>query len=111
MEELFAKMGEFIKMEDELPFADFQAYYQSVMDYLMKNYQDMTTEQLIQAKGITMIMGNNARARAMRKDENRKKFNKMGEKSLFWENAIKLRLTKEGMSEAEIDENVGALWE
>jgi len=39
MEELVAKMGEFIKMEDELPFPEFQAYYQSVIDYLMKNYQ------------------------------------------------------------------------
>ena len=67
MEELVAKMGEFIKMEDELPFPEFQSYYQSVMDYLMKNYQDMTTDQLVQAKGITMIMGNNAKARAMRK--------------------------------------------
>ena len=110
MEELVAKMGEFIKMEDELPFTEFQAYYQSVIDYLMKNYQDMTTDQLVQAKGITMIMGNNAKARAMRKDENRKKFTKMGEKSAFWENAIKLRLTKEGMSESELDEKVDALW-
>ena len=46
----------------------------------------------------------------MRKDENRKKFTKMGEKSAFWENAIKLRLTKEGMSESELDEKVDALW-
>jgi len=84
MEELFAKMGEYIKMEDELPLPEFQTYYQSVMDYLMKNYQDMSTEQLVQAKGITMIMAGNANARALRKDANRKKFQKIGEKSAFW---------------------------
>ena len=110
MEQLCAKMGEFVKMETELPFPDFQAYYQEVMDYLQKNYQDMTDEQLVQAKGITMIMGSNANMRSLRKDENRKKFQKMAQKSNFWENAIKLRLTKAGMTEQELDEKVGALW-
>ena len=110
MEELFAKMGEFVKMEEELPFGEFQDYYKSVMDYLQQNYQDMNTEQLIQAKGITMIMGNNAGARALRKDDNRKKFHKMAEKSSFWEGAIKMRLVKDGMSEDELNVKVDALW-
>ena len=110
MEELFAKMGEYIKMEDELPLPEFQEYYQSVIDYLMKNYQDMDTDQLIKAKGITMIVANNAKARAARKDANRKKFSKMGEKCAFWEGAIKMRLVKEGMSEQDIDAKVDALW-
>ena len=110
MEQLFAKMGEFIKMDTELPFPEFQAYYKDVMDYLMKNYQDMTTEQLVQAKGITMIMASNAGMRAVRKDENRKKFQKIGQKSTFWEGAIKMRLVKEGMTEQELDEKIEALW-
>lgn len=110
MKELFTKMGEYTKMEEELSIGEFHAYYQSVIDYLMKSYQDMTTDELVQAKGITMIMASNAKARAMRKDENRKKFAKIGEKSSFWEDAIKVRLTKEGMSAEELDEKVEALW-
>jgi hypothetical protein len=110
MEELYAKMAEYVKMEEQLPFAEFQTYYQSVIDYLMKSYQDMGTEDLIKAKGVTMIMANNAKARARLKDANRKKFLKIGEKSAFWEDAIKHRLIKEGMDATELDEKVEALW-
>ena len=110
MEELFAKMAEYVKMEEPLPFEQFQTYYQSVIDYLMKYYQDMETDDLIKAKGVTMIMANNAKSRAHLKDENRKKFIKIGEKSTFWEDAIKHRLIKEGMSATEVDEKVEALW-
>jgi hypothetical protein len=110
MEELFSKMSQYVKMNEELPLPEFQAYYQSVIDYLMKNYQEMTTDELIKAKGITMIMAGNAKGRARRKDADRKKFDKIAEKADFWESAIKLRLTKEGMSAAELDEKIEALW-
>jgi glucokinase len=111
MEELFAKMGEYVKMEDELAFAEFRDYYQQLIDYLMKSYQDLSAEQLVKAKGITMILAINAKARTMKKDENRKKFAKMAEKAAFWEGAIKARLLKEGMAESELDAQVEALWD
>lgn len=110
MEELFAKMAEYVKMEEQLPFDEFQTYYQSVIDFLLKSYQDLSADELVKAKGITMIMANNAKTRARLKDGNRKKFLKMGEKASFWEDAIKHRLIKEGMSAAEVDEKVEALW-
>ncbi|NLF79600.1 MAG: hypothetical protein GX572_00245 [Clostridia bacterium] len=110
MEELFNKMSEYVKMTEELPLSEFHAYYQSVIDYLMKNYQDMSADDLVKAKGITMIMAGNAKTRARRKDENRKKYDKIAEKAEFWESAIKLRLTKDGLSAAELDEKVEALW-
>ena len=110
MEELFAKMSEFIKMDEEIPTKEFTKYYQAVIGYLMESYQDMSTDDLIKAQGITSIMASNAQMRAARKDENRKKYSKMGDKSAFWEKAIKLRLTNEGMSAEEVDEKVAALW-
>ncbi|MCR4963013.1 MAG: hypothetical protein K6B40_03950 [Firmicutes bacterium] len=112
MEALFDQMGEFIKMEEELPFADFQAYYTSVMAYLQKEYQDMTVDDLLKAKGILSIMGANAKTRALVKNENRKKFQKMAEKSVFWDEAIARRLTKiEGLSEDEVQKRTESLWE
>ena len=81
MESLFNQMAEFIKMEEELPFAEFQSYYTSVMAFLQKEYQDLTVDDLLKAKGILSIMGANAKTRALVKNENRKKFQKMAEKS------------------------------
>src|SRR5699024_4957694 len=100
---LYNKMGEYTKMEEELPFPEFQHFYQSLMDYLMKNYQDMSRDDLLKAKGMTMIVAANAQLRATRKDEYRKKFSKMAEKGKFWEDAIVLNLTKSGMTKDEID--------
>ncbi len=111
MEELLAKMSEYVKMEEELPFPEFQEYYQKVMDYLMKTYQDMLQEDLVKAKGITSILAINAKARALKKDANRKKFAKMGEKAAFWEDAIKAKLVKDGMDAADLDDQVEALWQ
>lgn len=111
MEELFAKMGEYVKMEEELAFPEFQSYYQKLMDFLMKSYQDLATEDLVKAQGITGILAVNAKTRALKKDENRKKFAKMGEKAAFWEDAIKAKLLKDGMDEAELSAKIEALWE
>lgn len=107
---LYNKMGEYTKMEEELPFPEFQHFYQSLMDYLMKNYQDMSRDDLLKAKGMTMIVAANAQLRATRKDEYRKKFSKMAEKGKFWEDAIVLNLTKSGMTKDEIDTKVGEMW-
>lgn len=110
MAELTAKMREYVKMEDELEFAAFSAYYQEVMTLLQADYQELDTDALIEAQGICGIMGTNAAARAAKKDENRKKFLKMQEKSEFWEKAIKARLKKEGLTEDEVKEKTEGLW-
>ncbi len=110
LDALFTKMGEYTKMETELPFAEFVAYYNDLMAFLQKEYDKLDEEALVKLKGMSMIVAANANIRALHKDENRKKFNKMSEKAKFWEDAIALRLKKSGMSEATLDEKVSALW-
>jgi len=111
LEALSAKMGEYTKMDEEISFEEFQSYYTSLMNFLQAEYQNLTEDELVQAKGMTMIVAGNAKMRALRKDANRKKFDKMGQKAAFWEDAIRRRLVKEGMSENVLDEKVGGLWE
>ena len=111
LDALHAKMGEFIKMEEKLPFPEFLAYYNDLMAFLQSSYQDLGQDELVTLKGITGIVSMNAKARALDKDENRKKFAKMGEKTGFWEDAISLRLKKEGMDKDALDEKVSALWD
>lgn len=111
LDELNEKMGQFVKMETELPFADFMAYYDDLMAFLQAEYGNLDQEALVKCKGMCMIVAGNAKMRALRKDSNRKKFAKMGEKAYFWEDAIARRLKKDGLSGQELDDRVSALWE
>lgn len=110
LDALFAKMGEYTKMEDEISFAEFQSFYTALLAFLQREYQNLSEDDLVKLTGITRIVAANAKMRAVHKDDNRKKFVKMGEKASFWEDAIRLRLTKGGMSKDTLDERVGALW-
>lgn len=110
LDALFNKMGEYTKMETELPFAEFSAYYNDLMAFLQKEYQGLSEDALVQLKGMTMIVAANAKMRSMHKDENRKKFVKMCEKAKFWEDAIALRLQKEGMDANTLEEKISSLW-
>lgn len=111
LDELNAKMSEFVKMDTELPFDEFVSYYNDLMAFLQAEYGELDQEALVKSKGMCMVVAGNAKMRALRKDANRKKFAKMGEKAYFWEDAIARRLKKEGMSQQELDDKVGSLWE
>ncbi len=109
MDKLLEKMKEYLKMETELPFEEFSAYYNEVMGYLQQNYDGMGHEELFQAQYILQIVASNALARSQRKSNVSKKFRKMGEKADFWYKAINYRLQKEGLSQEEIRAGVEAV--
>ena len=104
MESLFEKIKEYVKMDGEISAEEFLEYYTNVMEKLTADFDQLTEEELFQAKTITSIMASNAAARGKRKDENVKKFKKIKEKSNFWAGAVEYRLKKAGFSEAEIAE-------
>lgn len=95
MEAIVSKLKEYLAMATEIDFAEFQRYYQQIIDFLGKNYQDLEEEQLLQIRYILNTVDANAGARAARKDANMKKFRKIGEKCRFWSNAIQLKLGNE----------------
>ena len=111
LDELNAKMSQYVKMESELEFTEFVDYYNDLMAFLQAEYGNLDQDALVKCKGMCMIVAGNAKMRALRKDANRKKFAKMGEKAYFWEDAIARRLKRDGMSEQELDDKVSALWE
>ncbi|MDD2221675.1 MAG: hypothetical protein PHN35_06970 [Clostridia bacterium] len=110
IEEMYLLMQGFTQMTEELPFNEFADYYQNVMDTLQADYQKLSQEDLIRVKGICTIMDINAQSRAGYKDDKRKRFQKMSEKSRFWGEAIKSRLLKEGMTSDQIMQAEAALW-
>ena len=109
--ELYARMKEYVKMEEELEFPIFAAYYQDVMNCLQADYQQLTADDLVRMQAICGIISANAQMRALKKDANRKKFQKMQEKSTFWQEAIKARLKKEGVSEDDLAQKSEGLWD
>lgn len=110
MEELFAKLREYLKMEDEIPFAEFSAYYRDVLDEFMANYKEYDKEALLKAEAITTVVAANAIDRGKAKDANAKKYKKIAEKLSFWAEAIELRLDKEhGMAKNAVDQEIDKL--
>ncbi len=111
MEALFEKMKEYVKMDTEISAAEFQEYYQQVMDGLQKNFDKLEEEELLKAKIVATIMAGNAGNRRAKKDADAKKFKKIQEKSSFWANAIEYKLKKMGLNPHEIEEKTAALEE
>jgi len=109
--DLYVQMREYVKMEEDLEFPLFLAYYQDVMNCLQADYQQLTSDELVKMEAICGILGGNAKMRSLKKDANRKKFLKMRDKSEFWQEAIKARLKKEGCSETELKEKEKGLWD
>lgn len=103
MEKYLEKMKEYLKMDSEIAFGEFADYYNQVTGWLQENYDTIENEDLFKAKYILSIVGSNAQSRATRKGPESKKYKKMGEKAVFWGNAINFRLIKAGMSQQEID--------
>ncbi len=111
LESLSQRMQEYVKMEDELAFDIFVAYYQDLITFLQAEYQNLNTEQLIETEAICNIVAANAQSRALSKNDQRKKFQKMAEKGAFWQKAIHANLKKQGFSDEELQEKVEGLWE
>ncbi|ATW23660.1 hypothetical protein [Candidatus Formimonas warabiya] len=111
MEDFFEKIKEYLKMDSEISYEEFAAFYSGVMEHLNKNYADLDRDALIKGRFICSILQANSLERSKRKTPEAKKFKKMMEKSQFWAGAIKHRLLKEGMTVSEIEEADKALHE
>lgn len=110
MEELFARLREYLQMENEIDFAEFDAYYKAVLAEFMANYQGYDKETMIKATAITTVVAANAIDRGKQKDANAKKFKKMAEKLTFWAEAIAMRLEKEhGLNKNQVDQEIDKL--
>jgi len=111
VEELAKKMQEYLKMTEEIDFTEFAQYYQDVMSFLQKEYDNLDKDKLITSLGICQLIAANAQTRSLKKDADSKKLKKFAEKSRFWADSIEYRLGKQfGIMPSEVEEAVAALW-
>lgn len=112
MEALFAKLLEYLQMEEEIPYAEFAAYFKDVVAEWQKNYQQYDKETLLKCQSIASVVAANAidRGKENKKDVSGKKFKKMAEKMTFWAQAIEMRLEKEhNMTKDQVDAEIDRL--
>ena len=105
MENITAKLKEYLAMDTEIDFNEFQSYYNTVIEKLNKDYQNFSESDLVRMRYVLNTVALNAETRGARKDKNMKKFRKMADKSRFWSDAISHKLKKEfGYTQASLEE-------
>lgn len=102
MENFFEKMKEYLGMDSEIPFEEFEAYYQEVIAYLTGHHQELEKEEAIKGRFILSILVSNSSERAKKNKNLAKKYKKLGEKCTFWVEAIDYKLLKLGMNKQQI---------
>jgi hypothetical protein len=105
---LFAKLQEYLQMEEEISFEEFSRYYKDLMDLLNKDFSGLNQDECLKARYICSIVQANAETRSKNNKVNAKAFKKMNKKCAFWGDAINYRLLKEGLSQQQIDEATAA---
>lgn len=95
METIKAKLKEYLAMDHELEFAEFNAYYNTILEELNANYQNYDEQALLDMRYILNTVAVNAQSWSFRKDKNAKKYKKITEKAHFWADAITYKLKKE----------------
>lgn len=109
MDKFFAQMKEYLNMDTEISFEEFSGYYNDLLGHLNPNSPELSEVELHQARFILLNLNTNAVDRAARKGPQAKKYKKMAEKSKFWEDAIRYRLTQMGLTEKQIKDAYASL--
>ena len=105
METITAKLKEYLAMDTELEFNEFNAYYNEIIAELNGHYQEYDENNLLTMRYVLNTVAVNGQAWSLRKDKNSKKYKKIYEKCRFWSDAITYKLKKElGYTDEAIDE-------
>ena len=95
METIKTKLKEYLAMDSELTFSEFNAYYNDILTELNAHYQEYQEETLLEMRYILNTVAVNAGMWASRKNKESKKYKKINEKAKFWADAITYKLKKE----------------
>lgn len=102
MEKFFEKMKEYLNMDTEISYEEFESYYQEFTGFLKDNYQNFNQEESIKGRFVLSILMSNSEERAKKNKTLAKKYKKIREKSSIWAEALTYRLVKEGMTKQQI---------
>jgi 16S rRNA C1402 (ribose-2'-O) methylase RsmI len=102
MEQLFEKLKEYLGMETEISYEEFESYYQKVIAAFSESYESFNQDEAVKGRFILSILMSNSEDRAKRYKNLSKKYRKMYDKCHLWAEALTLRLLKMGMTKDQI---------
>ncbi|RXT13848.1 hypothetical protein [Ammoniphilus sp. CFH 90114] len=111
IQNLYDQMLNYLKMEEEIEFKEFDSYYKEVLSLLEKEYQQYDQEQALWALFIMDNIKTNSDSRAQRKFAEAKKYKKISQRAQIWVEALFIHLVKSGMTDKEIHDKIEAMYE
>jgi hypothetical protein len=109
MDALLDKLKEYLKMDTEIAFEEFNEYYKQMMQELNDHFNEFDQDTCLKAHFICTIVQSNADSRSKHGKAKAKAFKKIAAKCAFWSDAIHFRLIKDGMTETAIEEAIEAI--
>lgn len=111
MQDLFDKMKEYLNMDTEIPFDEFDDYYKKVVAFLNDSWTELNEEDTMQMLFILDNLKSNGEDRAKRKSKEAKKYAKITQRTEIWANALINRLREAGLNDEEIGKRYEAIYE
>lgn len=112
MDQLYKQIHEYLKMDEEISFEEFDNYYKSVIDYLNDNGDKLDESAIWKALFISENVMSNADARAKNaKGSLSKKYKKIAQRLSLWAQNLTARLAEMGYSKEQLDERFEKMFE
>ncbi|MED1919298.1 hypothetical protein P4V64_28805 [Bacillus thuringiensis] len=111
MQDLFEKMKEYLNMDTEISFDEFDGYYKKVTAFLNDSWETLNEEDTMHMLFILDNLKSNGEERSKRKTKEAKKYAKMAQRTEIWANALIGRLREAGFTDEEIGKRYEAIYE
>ncbi|ATF11493.1 hypothetical protein HPY28_11725 [Brevibacillus sp. HB1.2] len=111
MQDLFEKMKEYLNMDTEISFDEFDGYYKKVTAFLNDSWETLNEEDTMLMLFILDNLKSNGEDRSKRKTKEAKKYAKMAQRTEIWANALIGRLREAGLTDEEIGKRYEAIYE
>lgn len=111
MQQYFEKMKEYLNMETEISFEEFNDYYTRFIAFLNESFESLNEQECFEGLIILNSLKSNSEDRAKRKGKEQKKYKKMYDRTHIWAGAMFKRLLEMGIPANEIERRYEELGE
>ena len=112
VEALYNKIQEYLNMDEEISFEEFDDFYKQVVSELSERHEQLDEEDLWKALYVVENIMSNADSRANSlKGAVSKKYRKMAERTQLWSKNFMGRLRALGYTEEQINERFDKMYE
>ncbi|WP_416149579.1 hypothetical protein ACM26V_00855 [Salipaludibacillus sp. HK11] len=113
MNELYKQIHEYLKMEEEIPFDEFEKYYKKVIAHFNDDAEEFDEDALWKALFISENVMSNAegRSKVEKGPKVKKKFAKMADRLKLWAQNFASRLGEMGYNQDQMNERFEKMFE